>query len=161
MLPVGEIFYARQLWLYNFGIHNAANNKGTMYCWDESVAKRGSNEVASCLFHFFNNFLPEEVEKVFLYSDGCGGQNKNYTIIHFLYSLVALKKCFKKIHHIFPIRGHSFLPCDRDFAFVELRKRRVETLYIPDQWIPIIEDSRVHNKFDVVRVTNKDIFDFQ
>ena len=72
------------------------------------------------------------------------------TIIHFLYSLVDLKKCLKKIHLIFPIRGHSFLPCDRDFASVELRNCKVETLYVPDQWISIIEDSRVHNKFDVV-----------
>ena len=32
VLPVGEICYARQLWLYNFGIHNSGNNTGTMYC---------------------------------------------------------------------------------------------------------------------------------
>ena len=87
VLPVGEIFYARQLWLYNFGIHSAGNNKGTMYCWDETVAKRGSNEVTSCLLHYFNNFLPDEVKTLFLYSDGCGGQNKNYTVIHFLFPL--------------------------------------------------------------------------
>ena len=35
VLPVGEIFYARKLWFYNFGIHNAANNKGTMHCCDQ------------------------------------------------------------------------------------------------------------------------------
>ena len=122
-----------------------------------SVAKRGSNEIASCFLHFFNNVLPNEIETLFLYSDGCGGQNKTTLSL-----LSCSFKAFKKIHRIFPISDHSFLPCDRDFASVKLRKRKVETLYIPDQWISIIDEgSRVHNKFDIVKVTNKDILDFK
>ena len=68
---------------------------------------------------------------------------------------------FELIMHVFPIRGHSFLPCDRDFGSIEMKKRKVETLYIPDQWIAIIEGARVKNKFDVVRVTQDMTFDFQ
>ena len=81
VIPVGELFYARQLWLYNFCVHDCGANTGTMYCWDETQAKRGSNEVASCLLHYFTHKLPDEVETLYLFSDGCGGQNKNYTII--------------------------------------------------------------------------------
>ena len=160
VLPVGELFYARQLWLYNFGIHDCGTNTGTMYCWDETTSKRGSNEVASCLLHYINNSIADEVKTLYLYSDGCGGQNKNYTIIHFLHSLVKMER-FELIMHVFPIRGHSFLPCDRDFGSIEMKKRKVETLYIPDQWIAIIEGARVKNKFDVVRVTQDMTFEFQ
>ena len=62
------------------------------------MAKRGSNEVASCLFHFFNNFLPEEVETLFLYSDGCGGQNNHYSLSLFS---CRFKKMFKKKYTIY------------------------------------------------------------
>ena len=41
VIPVGELFYARQLWLYNFCVHDCGANVGTMYCWDETQAKRG------------------------------------------------------------------------------------------------------------------------
>ena len=115
VLPVGEIFYAWQLWLFNFGVHDCATNVGTMYVWDESTAKRGSNEVASCLLHYITNYLSEDVEMLYLYSDGCGGQNKNYTIFWFLQSLVKLQY-LKRIVHFYPICEHSFLPCDSDFA---------------------------------------------
>ena len=130
-----------------------------MYHWDETVAKRCSNKVVSCLYHYFTNILSEEIKTLYLYSDGSGGQNKNHVMVYFLHSLVKLGY-FDKIVHIFPLRGHSFLPCDRDFASIELKKRRVETLYVPDQWIKIIESSRVTNPFTVVRVTQDMIIDF-
>ena len=37
----------------NFGIYDCAADKGYKYRWDETIAKRGSAEVASCLNHFF------------------------------------------------------------------------------------------------------------
>ena len=100
------------------------------------------NGVPSHLFHFFNNFLPE------VYSDGCGGQNKNSTNIHFLNSHVALKNVLKKytIYSPFVVIASCLV---------------IVTLHLSNSGIvklKLFEDSRVHNKFDVVRVTNKDIF---
>ena len=45
-LPVGDL---HQLWLYVFGVHRRGNNEVTMFCWPEATAKRGSDEVISCL----------------------------------------------------------------------------------------------------------------
>lgn len=101
----------------NFGVHDCASNEATMYCWPEHEAKRGSDEVASCLLHTIEN-LPDKIDTLLLYSDACGGQNRNAYVMAFLYSLVRLGK-FKEIKHVFPIRGHSFLPCDRDFGLIE------------------------------------------
>ena len=63
-LPVGEIFYARQLWLYNFCIYSAKTKKSTMYMRPETIAKRGANEVISCLKHFIDNTMPHTVKKL-------------------------------------------------------------------------------------------------
>ena len=31
---------------------------------------------------------------------------------------------FKRIQHSYPVRGHSFLPNDRDFSHTEINKRK-------------------------------------
>ena len=62
VIPVGELCYARQLWLYNFCIHDCVSNTATMYCEDETTAKQGSNKVASCLLHYINNTLSDDIE---------------------------------------------------------------------------------------------------
>jgi hypothetical protein len=46
-------FYKRQMWTNNLGIHDCLNEKGYMYMWPESIASRGSQEIASCLFKHF------------------------------------------------------------------------------------------------------------
>ena len=39
-IPVGEVFYMRQMWLHVFGIHDCTSNQATMNCWPEFVAER-------------------------------------------------------------------------------------------------------------------------
>lgn len=51
-----DVFYLRQLWTYSFGIHDCVATQGYLYLWDETAAKRGSSEVASCLYKFFKDF---------------------------------------------------------------------------------------------------------
>ena len=51
-----DMFYLRQLWKYNFGVHDCINEQGYMFLSSETTAKRGSSEVASCLHKFFREF---------------------------------------------------------------------------------------------------------
>ena len=122
-IPTNNIFYLRQLWVYVFGIHDCSSNNASMYVWPESTARRGSNEVTSYLHHYLRDL--SSIDTLFLFSDSCPGQNKNFTVIQYLYSLVKMG-LFQKIQHIFPIRGHSFLPSDRDFLpRLSQRRRRL------------------------------------
>ena len=81
-LTHSDVFYARQLWVFNFGMHDCVDNTGIMHMWDESVAKRGACEVASCL----KSCLEERRtggRRLIFYSDGCSGQNKNRILLAF------------------------------------------------------------------------------
>lgn len=81
-LTHGSMFYSRQLWVYNFGIHNATSNSANMYMWDETIAGRGADEICSCLQKYIET-LPSEIQQLTCYSDSCFGQNKNFQIICF------------------------------------------------------------------------------
>jgi hypothetical protein len=57
-------------------------------------------------------------------------------MIHFIYFLVHVLKLFDEVHYIFPVRGHSYLPNDQDFA------RRAEKVEILEEWDNLIPKAR-------------------
>ena len=124
--PVGEIFYKRQLWFYNFWVHSCKTGKPVMYTWPESTARRGCREVASCFHHFIQTKVPATVKHLDVFSDGCRRQNHNNTMIRFLFTRVHSYR-FESIDFHLPIREHSFLPCDREFVVIERMKRNKTT----------------------------------
>ena len=121
-----------------------------MYCWPEFVAGKGSNEVVSCLYNFFRS-VPEEVTTLYLFGS-CPSQNKNSTVMQYLFTLVRTGR-YKLIQHHFPVRGHSFLPNDRDFGRTESKKKRQERVYTPEQWHDVIRSARRRNPFTATPVT--------
>nr|CAI5861190.1 unnamed protein product [Callosobruchus analis] len=81
-LPLSHVrdnlaFGCRQLWYYVFGIHNLKDDGASMYVYDESIGKKGQNEVTSLLFHYLTKGLDVTSRHLVLFSDGCPGQNKN------------------------------------------------------------------------------------
>ena len=86
-----------------------------MYVWPESVAHRGSNEVTSCLHHYFQNLSGANTFHLFFLI---------LVLDKIKTPLWSISRLFQQIRHIFLIRGHSFLPCDRDFAKTETKKKR-------------------------------------
>lgn len=136
--------------MYVFGIHSCGDNKVSMYCWPEVMAKRGSDEVISCLHHFVSQ-IPVTVNALFLYSDGCPGQNRNSNVMSYLFTLVSTGRF---LSHSFPVRGHSFLPNDRDLGRTEVKKRKHERIFTCDQWMDVIKSARVRKPFEVVSCNN-------
>ncbi|KAK3799413.1 hypothetical protein RRG08_056732, partial [Elysia crispata] len=47
----GVVYYKRQLWTYNQGIHDEQNEKAYMCMWHERQGSRGPNEIGSCLLN--------------------------------------------------------------------------------------------------------------
>ncbi|KAK4881137.1 hypothetical protein RN001_004456 [Aquatica leii] len=160
-LPVsssGEVFYKIQLWVFNFCEHLGSNGKSYFYIYDETLAGKGQNEVASLLLHFFNNFIRPEVTAIYIFSDNCASQNKNYMLVQFLHSLVETNR-YRFICHRYPEPGHSFLPCDRSFGAIEQMKRKHDKIYLPRDYINIIKSANKH--FEVIQVTQDFLFNFR
>ena len=91
LLPISnrnEIFYKRRLSCYNFTIFNLENKAGHCYFWHEGQARRGTNEISSCVHQFLAEADEIGITEVAFFSDGCGGQNKNSVIpgmfLHFI-----------------------------------------------------------------------------
>lgn len=132
-ISTNEAYYKRQLWCYNLCLYDAIRSIGYMYVWDESVASRGAQEVGSCLLKHFDNYLPHNTKKLMLYSDTCGGQNRNIKMS------MILKHFLNKWEHDdlqtieqrFYISGHSYYACDRCFATIKKQKKVTENIFIP------------------------------
>lgn len=159
-IRTSDVFYKSQLWYYVFGIHDLADDSASMYVYTEDVAKKGANDVTSMILHYLNNKDLRHSHLV-IFSDGCSGQNKNHIMVYFQYMLVHSLKLFKKVTHVFPIRGHSFLPNDQDFALIEKKKRR-NSPEVPEDWDALIQEARIKpSPFVVVNMTRDMFFDIQ
>ncbi|XP_050315423.1 uncharacterized protein LOC126749795 isoform X2 [Anthonomus grandis grandis] len=71
---------------------------------------------------YIHKEINENVTELHLFCDNCPGQNKNLCMVKMCMALKSTGR-FDKISQYFPIRGHSFLPCDRAFGTIK-RKRQ-------------------------------------
>lgn len=160
-LKTNEVFYSRQLWYNVFGVHNLGTNVVTMFTYHEGEAKKGANDVTSMLFQYLKGVAGEHRNLV-LISDSCCGQNKNYVMVHFLYILVHCLNMFDSVTHLFPVRGHSYLPNDQDFSLVEKKKRKLEAAEAPEDWDAIILGARkVPSPFNLHKVKRNEFLDMK
>lgn len=157
-LTHSEMFYRRQLSCYNFGISLGDTHHSYMCMWDETVAGRGGNEIASCLLKVLNSEVTKKT-RLIVWSDNCVGQNKNRMMVFLFLFLVSIG-LFKHIEQRFLVSGHSFLPCDSDFALIEKRKR-VSKAFIPSDLHKIVRDARINKPFKVIPMYPSDFLDFQ
>lgn len=158
-IPVTDQFYKRLLWLYLFNVHSFDTDRSYMFYYPEGSVKKGGNTVCNCLFYAIEQELNlDYYSKIYLFSDACGGQNRNYNDLIFL-SLMA--KHFQiEIHHLYPVRGHSYCQCDRNFGLYGKKKKRKETVETINEYVEMIETAK---KIPFIMVSEKDcpIRDFE
>ena len=64
------------------------------------------------------------IDTVRLASDACGGQNS--ALIYMASYWLITRAPVKKIELLFPVRGHTFLPCDRVFGTLCHTAKKIE-----------------------------------
>jgi hypothetical protein len=92
-IPCEDVFYKRQIWVYNFCIYSGKTGKSCHYIYDESTTKKEQNDVISFIDHFLKNILAPGVKHIYIFTDNCSSQNKNNTLFRYLYTVTQCK-CF-------------------------------------------------------------------
>lgn len=157
-LSVSEVFYARQVWIYNLCIMTQSNQQSkeniVFYTWLETESPRGCNQVASALLDFLSNLETKQPNNgpniLHLFSDSCSSQNKNSIMMATLIAFLEKSEKFSKILHFFPVRGHSYMAPDRVFGRLEKLYRRKENILSPKEYYDILEEH------GTLKVLNKD-----
>lgn len=105
VLQVEDLSNNRQLWILNQCFFSQVSNS-EIFKYDETIAEKQEKKTISFLKHTI---------LITLFTDNCVGQNKNSVLIQFS-SLLANSDRFFEIYHLFPERGHSFLPSVRNVS---------------------------------------------
>lgn len=100
------------------------------YIYPECEDKKGSANVCDMLFHYVQNHLSEEVKHFHIFADSCGGQNKNITMFRFLHYMVHTQKRFESFQVTYPVRGHSYMECDKQMGLIKSNFRAE----LPSDW---------------------------
>lgn len=151
-LPVTNVqdeYYRRQLWLHNFGIHNIKEGTATMYLYTENYAHKGPNEVITALDDYLKHNKKPEHTMLNIFCDNCYSQNKNRYLFAYLDQLCS-SSVFENVTIIYPIPGHSMMPIDRDFAQIERKRLKEQTIYTPEFYVDLIKTCRITKPYEVV-----------
>lgn len=159
-IPTNIVYYKRQLCVYNLGIHSGKDNKGHCYVWVESEAGRGAQEVGSCLKKHIQENLTT-INELVLWSDSCGGQNRNIKIVLILKTILEKHPTLQKITLRYVLPGHSFLPNDSDFGDIECALKLQQRLYTVDDYVNVMKVCRKKNALVVHRMEKEEFFGTQ
>nr|CAI5865124.1 unnamed protein product [Callosobruchus analis] len=130
ILTCSLAYYKRNCYVYNFGCHELTTDRGYMYCWHETRASRGSQEISSCIRkHVCQQAAGKK--QIIAYSDACTGQNRNIKTSLMWIHLMGGNETRR-------MSGHSFLPNGRDFGNIRRRtNRKKNTDGHPVYWLKI------------------------
>lgn len=161
-LTTNVAYYRRQLWTFNLCVYDEVNEKGYMYMWSENIASRGANEIGSCLIKHMQRYVPQQTEEIILYSDSCGGQNRNIKMTLLLKKVLTSLVNVNTITQKFFISGHSYNSCDRCFGIIDKQRKFTQDIFLPKHWENIVCQAKKKDpKFEVIHMTENDFYSSQ
>lgn len=154
-LRIQDTFYLRQLTVSVFGIHNIKTGKARYYIYHEGTCSKGANVVGTFLLDYIKS-IPNNIKHLHVFSDNCYGQNRNHTIIR-MFLLLAYNR-FESVTWYFQIRGHSYMPNNRDFVHIKKELKTEDHLFTLKQIVRII--ACVRNAEEIIMVKPEMIRNF-
>lgn len=145
-LRSGVSFYKRQLWTFNLTIYQTRGKESSALCylWNETIAGRGGQEIGSCIYHYLHHLSDNNktIHTITMYSDSCGGQNRNIYFSTMLLQTVSELQAKGRnltINHKFLEAGHTHMEADTIHAAIEKTKKRTTAeIELPRDWANLI-----------------------
>ncbi|KAF0745517.1 Uncharacterized protein FWK35_00022366 [Aphis craccivora] len=119
----------------------------------KAIAGRGSNQIASVLYKFIEENIPNTITHLITYSDTCSDQNHNMNVA--LMFMLATQKhpSLQIIDQKFLVPGHTQLECDSDHAKIERYKKQSDSIIaIPIDWYNFVRSVRGKAPLKVVEM---------
>lgn len=160
-LKTNVVFYKRQLWTYNETIRDVGMKTTFCYMWHEATAGRLSDQVASILYNFIENNVPNNILHLITNSDNCSGQNRNINVALMFMLAVQNHPSLTTVDQKFLVPGHTNLECDSDHARIERAKKHSDfEISIPKDWFNFVKLVRGKVPFNVVEVKQENFKSF-
>lgn len=157
LLSVDESFDIRNLWFSNVCIFNELKQNANMYVWDETIAKRGSEEIASCAFEHIAR-IRTITKKLILYSSA-NSLYQNTQMIMFLVKILKERKDLETIEQRFFFPGHDTNDCSSCFDKIEKKIKLTERIFAPSDYITLISSAKAKDPaFNVIKMSDRDFF---
>lgn len=158
-LKDADVFFKKQLWLHIFSIHDEVRNATHNYIWDETIATREAQDMASCLYKHLLK-IPKDTQKIILFWKRQYGQTEHMKIA------LMMKKFFDYWKHpeLSTIEQHFFLPqhsfnsCSRSFQIIQ-KELKLDAVFVPGDVVSVI--NRMNKKtlsFLATEMSTKDFF---
>lgn len=132
--------------MHCFDVYDAFTDRHHFYCWDEYAGSTGANEVLSVLTHHLNTDIMRQSlcnGGLLIWADNCAGQNKHQFMCGWVHELSDPNSPYSKYRRVdlkFPVKGHTFLVCDRAFSVVERFAKGVRVM-IPSEFTAAVKKS--------------------
>ncbi|XP_063365176.1 uncharacterized protein LOC134653713 [Cydia amplana] len=146
---VGLLYYVRKLTVYNLTVYESAlPNNAFCFSWSEVHGKKGSAEIGTILYHYLSNCISTNVTSVSLFSDTCGGQNRNQNVAAILLWAVNEIDHLQVIEQKFLESGHSYMEADSMHSSIESSKKNKDVFSMTD-WKNIFKNARSKGVYNV------------
>ena len=148
------LYFRQKLAVHNFTLYNLSTNEVVCYVWHEGEGELNANVFASCIV----DYLVKETgctKEIIIYSDGCGSQNRNVTLSNALVMLAKEKGI--TITQTYLEKGHTQMECNSVHSVIE-RKKKNRDIYVPAQYVQLIEDAKTKSPPYKVRYIDHTFF---
>ncbi|KAJ6639289.1 hypothetical protein Bhyg_12032 [Pseudolycoriella hygida] len=142
------IYFKTRMQVHNFTVYNLANHHCNNYWWDETQGDLSASSFASYVIQHIQTHCLSDTLPIILYSDGCGGQNRNYFLSNALSNFTV--KNNKIIEQKWLEKGHTQMECDSAHAKIE-KKLKNRSIFVPKDYIDVTKTARKTIAIDNIR----------
>ena len=137
-------------------MYDLCSGEGNCYLWNESIAKRGACEMASCLMSYIDKKAKQGIINFIFYSDNCVSQNKNRYYFSMLWYCLH-RYNLQSVTHYYLEKGHTQSEGDSMHSAVESASRNIP-VYTTGQWATVVRSANHKKPYIVHEITLKYFF---